>query len=161
MKTFDFDEELVRLRPSLMAFARSLCHNSAKAEDLVQDTFVKALANCETFVPGTNLRAWLFTIMRNHYYSELRKNWRMVEDAEGKHAARVPVRPDQEGAADLADLRRAFVHLTPDHRKVLNVLTGGASYKEASQECRCAVGTVKSRGNRARAKLRTLLDIEP
>src|SRR5690606_4097056 len=93
-----FKADLIELLPSLRAFARSLAHNPALADDLVQDTLVKALANVERFEPGTNLRAWLFTILRNHYYSQLRKSKREVEDADGKFAARMSSRPEQDGS---------------------------------------------------------------
>jgi RNA polymerase sigma-70 factor (ECF subfamily) len=156
-----FKSELIELLPSLRAFARSLTHNIAQADDLVQDTLVKALANVDRFEPGTNLRAWLFTILRNHYYSQLRKAKREVEDADGKYAARIPVRPEQDGSVDLEDFKLAFAQLAPDHREVLTLVgASGCSYEEAAQICGCAVGTIKSRVNRARRKLADLLGLE-
>jgi len=150
--------DLVALIPSLRAFARSLCSNPARADDLVQESLVKALANIERFDPGTNLRAWMFTILRNTYYSELRKRRREVEDGEGVHAARLAERPGQTGAADMSDFKAAFAKLSDDHREVLTLVgAAGASYEEAAEICGCAVGTVKSRVNRARAKLAELL----
>lgn len=156
-----FKSELIELLPSLRAFARSLAHNSAQADDLVQDTLVKALANVERFEPGTNLRAWLFTILRNHYYSQLRKLKREVEDADGKFAARFAVRPEQDGSVDLEDFKVAFQQLAPDHREVLTLVgASGCSYEEAATICGCAVGTIKSRVNRARRKLADLLGLD-
>jgi RNA polymerase sigma-70 factor (ECF subfamily) len=156
-----FKTELIELLPSLRAFARSLAHNPAQADDLVQDTLVKALANVDRFEPGTNLRAWLFTILRNHYYSQLRKAKREVEDAEGKYAARIAVRPEQDGSVDLEDFKVAFAQLAPDHREVLTLVgASGCSYEEAAQICGCAVGTIKSRVNRARKKLSDLLGLD-
>lgn len=156
-----FKAELIELLPSLRAFARSLAHNSAQADDLVQDTLVKALANVDRFEPGTNLRAWLFTILRNHYYSQLRKLKREVEDADGKFAARLAVRPEQDGSVDLEDFKVAFQQLAPDHREVLTLVgASGCSYEEAAQICGCAVGTIKSRVNRARRKLADLLGLD-
>jgi len=156
-----FKAELIELLPSLRAFARSLAHNAAQADDLVQDTLVKALANVERFEPGTNLRAWLFTILRNHYYSQLRKLKREVEDADGKFAARIAVRPEQDGSVDLEDFKVAFAQLAPDHREVLTLVgASGCSYEEAAQICGCAVGTIKSRVNRARRKLSDLLGLD-
>ncbi len=156
-----FKSELIELLPSLRAFARSLAHNSAQADDLVQDTLVKALANVERFEPGTNLRAWLFTILRNHYYSQLRKLKREVEDADGKFAARLAVRPEQDGSVDLEDFKVAFQQLAPDHREVLTLVgASGCSYEEAATICGCAVGTIKSRVNRARRKLADLLGLD-
>src|ERR1043165_3808291 len=156
-----FKTELIELLPSLRAFARSLAHNPAQADDLVQDTLVKALANVDRFEPGTNLRAWLFTILRNHYYSQLRKAKREVEDAEGRMAARLAVRPEQDGSVDLEDFKIAFAQLQPDHREVLTLVgASGCSYEEAAEICGCAVGTIKSRVNRARKKLSDLLGLE-
>jgi len=156
-----FKAELIELLPSLRAFARSLAHNAAQADDLVQDTLVKALANVDRFEQGTNLRAWLFTILRNHYYSQLRKSKREIEDAEGRHAARIAVRPEQDGSVDLEDFKVAFAQLAPDHREVLSLVgASGCSYEEAAQICGCAVGTIKSRVNRARRKLSDLLGLE-
>jgi RNA polymerase sigma-70 factor (ECF subfamily) len=156
-----FKAELIELLPSLRAFARSLAHNPAQADDLVQDTLVKALANVDRFEPGTNLRAWLFTILRNHYYSQLRKAKREVEDAEGRFAARIAVRPEQDGSVDLEDFKVAFAQLAPDHREVLTLVgASGCSYEEAAQICGCAVGTIKSRVNRARKKLSDLLGLD-
>lgn len=155
-----FRAELIELLPSLRAFARSLAHNPAQADDLVQDTLVKALANVDRFEPGTNLRAWLFTILRNHYYSQLRKSKREVEDADGRLAARLAVRPEQDGSVDLEDFKVAFAQLQPDHREVLTLVgASGCSYEEAAEICGCAVGTIKSRVNRARRKLTELLGL--
>jgi RNA polymerase sigma-70 factor (ECF subfamily) len=156
-----FKTELIELLPSLRAFARSLAHNPAQADDLVQDTLVKALANVDRFEPGTNLRAWLFTILRNHYYSQLRKSKREIEDADGKFAARLSSRPEQDGSVDLEDFKIAFQQLAPDHREVLTLVgASGCSYEEAAHICGCAVGTIKSRVNRARKKLSEMLGLD-
>jgi len=157
----NFKAELIELLPSLRAFSRSLARNPAQADDLVQDTLVKALANVERFEPGTNMRAWLFTILRNHYYSQLRKSKREVEDVEGRYAARLASRPEQDGNVDLDDFKVAFQQLAPDHREVLTLVgASGCSYEEAAEICQCAVGTIKSRVNRARKKLTELLGLE-
>jgi RNA polymerase sigma-70 factor, ECF subfamily len=156
-----FKTQLIELLPSLRAFARSLAHNPAQADDLVQDTLVKALANVDRFEPGTNLRAWLFTILRNHYYSQLRKSKREIEDADGKFAARLSSRPEQDGSVDLEDFKVAFQQLAPDHREVLTLVgASGCSYEEAAHICGCAVGTIKSRVNRARKKLSEMLGLD-
>jgi len=147
-------ERLLACLPRLRRYARALTGERCSADDLVQDTLVKALANVDRFEPGTNLRAWLFTILRNHYYSQLRKSKREIEDAEGRHAARIAVRPEQDGSVDLEDFKVAFAQLAPDHREVLSLVgASGCSYEEAAQICGCAVGTIKSRVNRARRKL--------
>jgi RNA polymerase sigma-70 factor (ECF subfamily) len=155
-----FKADLIELLPSLRAFARSLAHNPALADDLVQDTLVKALANVERFEPGTKLRAWLFTILRNIYYSEYRKRRREVADSEGAMAARLATAPTQNGHMDFLDFREALQKLPADQREAL-VLIGasGLSYEEAASICHCAVGTMKSRVNRARHRLIELLSI--
>lgn len=156
----EFRAALVALMPNLRAFARSLCPNPARADDLVQDTLVKALANMDRFQPGTHLRAWLFTILRNSYFSDLRKTRREVEDVDGQHAATLSEHPNQHGAADLEDFKRAFATLNDDHREVLTLVGAfGLSYEEAADICGCAVGTVKSRLNRARKKLADMLGV--
>lgn len=156
-----FKAELISMLPSLRAFARSLSRNPAQADDLVQDTLVKALSNIERYEPGTNMRAWLFTILRNHYYSHLRKAKREVEDVEGRMAARLATRPAQPGALDLEDFKIAFAQLAPDHREVLTLVgASGCSYEEAAEICGCAVGTIKSRVNRGRKKLAEILGVD-
>ena len=140
--------------PSLRAFALSLSGNSDRADDLVQDTLMKAWANASSFMEGTNMRAWLFTIMRNTFFSQYRKSRREVQDVEGEAAARLVAMPDQLSHLDFADFRRRLDRLPPDQREAL-VLIGasGFSYEEAAEICGCAVGTIKSRVNRARRRL--------
>jgi RNA polymerase sigma-70 factor (ECF subfamily) len=153
-------QELVTYIPSLRAFAVSLCGDADRADDLVQDTLVKAWISIEQFQEGTNLRAWLFTILRNTYFSQLRKTRREVEDADGEKVARLAVLPGQHGHIDLDDFRRALDTLPADQREAL-VLVGAAgfSYAEAADICGCAVGTIKSRIYRARARLAQLLRV--
>ena len=154
-------EELIRQIPNLRAFAVSLCGNAERADDLVQEALMKAWANIEMFEAGTNMRAWLFTILRNVYYSDFRKKRREVEDADGKFAAGLASHPEQLGHLDMVDFRNALSQLAADQREAL-VLVGasGFSYDEAAEICGCAVGTVKSRVNRARAKLAEILSIQ-
>jgi len=155
-------DDLLASIPNLRAFAVSLTGNSERADDLVQETLVKAWSKFHTFQEGTNLRAWLFTILRNEFYSQLRKRGREVEDAEGTYAARLATQPSQSAHMDLSDFRRALVQLPPDQREAL-VLVGasGFSYEEAAEICACAVGTIKSRVSRARNRLGELLGLEP
>ncbi|KAB2850447.1 MAG: sigma-70 family RNA polymerase sigma factor [Hyphomicrobiaceae bacterium] len=129
------------------------------ADDLVQETLVKAWANRQSFTPGTNLKAWLFTILRNTFFSVHRKKAFEVEDKNGEYAASLTTLPDQEAHMSFLDFRAAFARLTPDQREVL-VLVGaeGFSYEDAARICGCEIGTVKSRVNRARAGLRQQLD---
>jgi RNA polymerase sigma-70 factor, ECF subfamily len=157
----DIKRAMVELLPNLRAFARSLCPNPARADDLVQDSIVKALANLDRFEPGSNLRAWMFTILRNTFYSDLRKSRREVEDVDGEHAARLADRRSQMGAVDLEDFKRAFAQLSADHREVLTLVGAfGVAYEEAAEICGCAVGTIKSRVNRARARLAELMGVD-
>jgi RNA polymerase sigma-70 factor (ECF subfamily) len=146
--------------PSLRAFAVSLCANAERADDLVQETLVKAWDKLPTFAVGTNLSAWLFAILRNAFYSEYRKRRREVEDADGQMAARLASIPAQNGHMDLQDFREALRVLPATQREAL-ILVGGAglSYEEVAQICGCAVGTVKSRVNRARNRLARLLTV--
>jgi RNA polymerase sigma-70 factor (ECF subfamily) len=158
----DIREELLALIPTLRAFARSLAGNRAESDDLVQETMVKAISNINQFDRGTNLRAWLFTILRNTYFSDCRRRRREVEDRDGAKAADLSVHPEQLGHLDMADFRKALDALPPDQREAL-VLVGAAgfSYEEAAAISGCAVGTIKSRVNRARSKLTELLNISP
>ena len=153
--------ELVDHLPALRAFALSLTRESASADDLVQDTIVKAWTNIEKFQAGTNLRAWLFTILRNTFYSARRKTKREVSDTDGIHAARQATRPDHDGRLALKDFRVAFQQLPDEQREAL-ILVGasGFSYEEAAEMTGVAVGTVKSRASRARLRLAELLGLE-
>jgi RNA polymerase sigma-70 factor (ECF subfamily) len=146
--------------PTLRAFAVSLCGNFDRADDLVQETLLKAWQNLDKFEEGTNLRAWLFTILRNGYFSELRKRRREVEDVDGKMTASLSVPPAQQGHLDMQDFRKALNTLPADQREAL-VLVGavGMSYEEAAGVAQCAVGTIKSRVNRARTKLTEILGV--
>jgi len=146
--------------PSLRAFAISLCGNVDRADDLVQEALVRALSNIDSFEPGTNMPAWLFTILRNQFRSDYRKRRREVEDANGKYAESLKSLPEQPGQIELSEFRRALSELPQDQREAL-VLVGasGFSYEEAANICGCAVGTIKSRVNRARTRLSEMLAI--
>jgi RNA polymerase sigma-70 factor (ECF subfamily) len=147
--------------PSLRAFAISLCGNVDRADDLVQEALLRAWANLDSFEPGTNMSAWLFTILRNLFRSEYRKRRREVEDADGSYAESLTSLPDQSSHLELDEFRRALNQLPADQRESL-ILVGasGFSYEEAAQICGCAVGTIKSRVNRARSRLAEILSIE-
>ena len=154
-------KELLEHMPNMRAFAISLCGRADRADDLVQDTLVKAWTKLDTFEPGTNMRAWLFTILRNAYYSELRKRRREVEDADGAMAATLATHPEQDGHMDFSDFRTALDRLPPDQREALILIgASGMSYEEAAEICDCAVGTVKSRVNRARLRLAEIMSVE-
>lgn len=147
--------------PALRAFALSLTRNGAAADDLVQDTIVKAWSNFDKFAPGSNLRAWLFTILRNTFYSGRRKTRREVADSDGAHAATLVTAPAHDGRLAFGDFTRAFDQLSAEHREVL-ILVGasGFSCEEAAEMMGVAVGTVKSRASRARSRLSALMGLE-
>jgi RNA polymerase sigma-70 factor, ECF subfamily len=143
---------------SLRAFAISLTRDAEKAEDLVQETVLRAISKQEKFEPGTNLQAWLFTILRNQFCSEHRKSLREVEDGDGSYAATMIALPDQDDRIMIHDLEAAL-HKLPEGQREAILLVGadGLSYEEAAQVLGCAVGTVKSRVNRARSCLAELM----
>ena len=128
----DLKDEMLATIPSLRAFAFSLCGNGDRADDLVQETLMKAWINQASFTQGTSMSAWLFTILRNVFYSEYRKRRREVEDAEGTMAARLVSVPEQNGHMDLQDLRSALQKLPAEQREAL-ILVGGSgfAYEEA------------------------------
>jgi RNA polymerase sigma-70 factor (ECF subfamily) len=147
--------------PNLRAFAISLSGNVDRADDLVQETVLRALANIDSFQPGTNMSAWLFTILRNLFRSEYRKRRREVEDATGMYAESMKSQPEQASRLEFDELRAALAQLPDDQREaVILVGASGFSYEEAAAICGCAVGTIKSRVNRARNRLAELMSIE-
>ncbi|MDI6027777.1 sigma-70 family RNA polymerase sigma factor [Corticibacterium sp. UT-5YL-CI-8] len=155
-----FKTDLLAAIPSLRAFAMSLAQNSDKADDLVQETLVKAWDKHESFQPGTNLKAWLFTILRNEFYSQMRKRGREVQDSDGAMTGRLAVHPAQQGQLDLEDFRTALEKLPEDQREAIILIgASGFSYEEAAEICQCAVGTIKSRVSRARSRLQEILQI--
>ena len=158
--TTDPRDRLAGAIPKLRAFAISLTRNVAQADDLVQETILKAWSNMDKFDPATNLDAWLFTILRNTFYSSLRKTRREVRDTDGAHAATLSVKPEHDSRLAFQDFQRAFDHLSPEHREVL-ILVGasGFSCEEAAAMMGVAVGTVKSRTSRARKRLAELLHL--
>lgn len=155
-----FKEDLLAALPSLRAFAISLIGQADKADDLVQDTVLKAWSKQESFTVGTNIKAWLFTILRNEFYSQIRKRGREVQDADGLLSDKLAVHPEQYGSLDMKDFRKAL-DLLPDDQREAIILIGasGFSYEEAAFICECAVGTVKSRVSRARLRLQELLNV--
>jgi len=149
--------------PALRAFAFSLvgARQNDRADDLVQETMVKAWAHHMSFQPGTNLNAWLHTILRNEFYSRMRKKGREIEDADGAYSRNLGIHPEQHGHLDLEDMRAALGQLPDEQREaVLLVGAAGFSYEEAATICGVAVGTIKSRVNRARNRLAELLEID-
>jgi RNA polymerase sigma-70 factor, ECF subfamily len=146
--------------PQLRTFAISLCRDRVYAEDLVQETLLRACNNMARFEPETNMTAWLITILRHHFYAEYRKRRREVPDVDGIYADTLVAQPEQFARAEYGELRRALDKLPHEMRDAIVLIAGsGASYDEAARICGCAVGTVKSRVHRARARLAELLSI--
>jgi RNA polymerase sigma-70 factor, ECF subfamily len=147
--------------PSLRAFAISLSGNVDRADDLVQETVMRAMASIDSFTPGTNMSAWLFTILRNRFRSEYRKRRREVEDPDGNYQASLKAPPEQFGRLEFKELIEALAKLPYVQREaLLLVAASGFSYEEAAVICGIAVGTVKSRVSRARQQLAELFVID-
>jgi RNA polymerase sigma-70 factor (ECF subfamily) len=147
--------------PKLRAFAISLCRNGDQAEDLVQDALLRACANIMLFTPGTNMLAWLCTILKNHFLSQCRRRrCRRCEDI-NDHTDSVASKPRQIAHTEYNELWEALAKLEPRQREALIMVgASGLSYDEAAKACGCPTGTIKSRVNRGRAQLAQLLSIE-
>lgn len=156
--TQSFNDELVGTIPHLRSFARSLAGDADVADDLVQDAVTRALAAQRQFTPGTNFKAWIFTILRNLHVNNLRRRKFRAEPLDAVSPEMWSVLPRQDAQLEMDDFRRALVRLSPEQREVL-ILVGasGFSYEDAAQICECAVGTVKSRLSRARRDLFKIL----
>ncbi len=156
-----WQHDVIGLIPALRAFAWSLSRNGSDADDLVQDTLIKAWTHRDKFEPGTNLRAWLFTILRNTFYTNAVRRRREVSDGDGKHAATLHAAPTQDWSVALRGMQEALQRLPDEHREAL-ILVGaaGLTYEEAAEICGCALGTIKSRVNRARSRLLKIMDAE-
>jgi len=154
-------DEITDFLSPMRAFAISLTRNMSSADDLVQDTIVKAWSNIDKFQPGTNMQAWLFTILRNTFYSDRRKHRREVPDPDGIHAAALFEMPAHHGRLAFNDFKLAFDQLSVEHREVL-ILVGasGFSTEQTAEMIGVAVGTVKSRTSRARKRLAELMGLE-
>lgn len=157
-----FKRELLGTLPHLRAFARGLSGRPDYADDLAQEAAIKAWTARDRYTPGTNMRAWTFAILRNHYLSELRRNRRQTDLDEGVAERMLVMDADQEGGLHLSDMDAALQQLAPERREaVMLVGAGGFTYEEAAEIADCAVGTMKSRVARARAELNRLLNAEP
>lgn len=154
-----FREDVTALVPHLRAFARSLTGGDVHlADDLVQDTILNALQAQSQFTPGTNLKAWLFTILRNRFRSLISRKHVTAEVADDDLEKKWWAPAHQESVIEVTAFRRAFRQLSPAHREVLVlVAVHGLPYEQVAELCRCEVGTVKSRVNRARNLLKKML----
>ena len=154
-------ESLITAIPRLRASAISLCRNTEQAEDLVQGALMLACANITSFAPGTNMDAWLFTILRNHFYSECRRQRRFLR-AIGGLADTEARNPPQIASVEYCEVHAALAKLDPKARQALMLVgASGLSYPEAASVCGCPVGTIKSRVSRARRELARMLSIYP
>ena len=157
-KSNEFTSGLLATVPALRAFAISLTGRSDRADDLVQETILKAWAASASFQPGSNMKAWLFTILRNHAMTQFKRRAREVEDVDGVIAGNVQSRAEQEGHMALNEMRQALASLPEDQREaVLLVGAAGFSYEEVAEMCGTVVGTIKSRVSRGRATLAHLM----
>lgn len=151
-------DEILAALPSLRAFAISLSGDHSRADDLVQETLMRAWDHNDRFERGSNLNAWLFTILRNLFHSEYRKRSREVPDPDGAYASQLQSPPEQDARLDLQDFQLALAKLPADQREALLLIGAeGFSYEDAAAICNVAVGTIKSRVNRARTRLDELL----
>jgi RNA polymerase sigma-70 factor, ECF subfamily len=159
--TPELRDEMLRSVSSLRAFAISLTGNIDQADDLVQEALVRGLSNLHRFEAGTNIQAWLFTILRNQFHTAYRKRRREVEDPDGSMAGKLCSAPEQDGHLDLEDLKAALARLPFEQREALLLVSAeGFSYEEAARICGTGLGTIKSRVNRARTHLAEMLGIE-
>jgi RNA polymerase sigma-70 factor (ECF subfamily) len=150
---------LLEAVPHLRAFARSLTRNRDQADDLVNDTIVRAIAASNLFTPGTNFRAWVFTILRNLFYNQGRRGKSRFSSIDDLTVDEPSESATQEASLEFCDFRRAFWQL-PDHHREALILVGasGLNYEDAARICGCQIGTMKSRVSRARAELRRMID---
>jgi RNA polymerase sigma-70 factor (ECF subfamily) len=154
-------QQMLALEPNLRAFAMSMCGSADRADDLVQETMLRAISKIDTFQPGTNLGAWLTTILRNCFLSELRKHRNEIEDADGAYAHALRAAPEQESALEFKEFRAALREIPFNQREALLLVgAAGLSYEDAATICQATTGTIKSRINRARSRLAALLSIE-
>lgn len=154
-----FRKDLTELIPHLRAFSRSLCGNATLADDVAQDALLKAWKARDKFKPGSNLKAWTFTILRNQFYSIKRRSWRATSLDQEVAEQTIIANADPEQSVHLNELRRGLDMLKDDQREAL-ILVGasGLSYEEAAEICDCAVGTIKSRVSRARKALEVIME---
>ena len=155
----EFKALLAGVIPHLRAYGRSLSGNPDLADDLTQDTMVKAWASRARFEKGTSIKAWTFVILRNTFLSQMRRNKFRGEYDEVTVERTLSTPASQEDSGEMADLQRALMELPQDQREALILVgAGGLSYEEAASICDCALGTMKSRVSRARAALHAILD---
>ena len=153
-----FTRDLTALIPHMRAFARGLCGDMTEAEDLAQEGLIRAWSAQASYRNGTNLKAWVFTIIRNQFYTDRRRSWRNVALDQQMAEQTLVAIADPIATLELDDVRRAMLLLPDTHREAL-ILIGAAgwSYEEAARICECPVGTIKSRVSRARTRLAEIM----
>ena len=159
--TFNLQNELLEILPQMRAFAQFLVRDPERVDDLVQEATVRVLTSAAQFQPGTNFKAWVFTIIRNLYLNDLRKARRFVDvgDNDDEFATLSSSPATQESAMEFRNFFRAFWQLGAEHREVLMLVgASGFSYERASEICGCEIGTVKSRVSRARKELKKMCE---
>jgi RNA polymerase sigma-70 factor (ECF subfamily) len=157
----DLAEEIVKAIPALRLYATFLTRSTPRADDLVQDTLERALRHRASFQDGSNVKAWLFSILRNRFTDDFRRGRRMVEDVDGEAAARMVSPADQHWRLQYADLLKAIDAMPPATRDALVLVMGaGLSHEAAASILGCPLGTLKSRVRRARSHLLTLVEID-
>ena len=159
-ESYKLQREIVQLIPSLHAFSRTLTRNPTDADDLLQEGLLKALVNLHQFTPGTNLKAWMFTIVRNTFYTNYKKKRREVSSPL-EDTSSVGIEPTQDWSLTMDEVNQAMQHLPGDQKQALMLVgSAGMSYEKAAEVCGCALGTIKSRVSRGRTRLRELLVLE-
>ena len=158
-RDFDFRSQLIAVIPHMRAFARMLTMNPTEADDLCQEALAKTWQARKSYAMGTNMKAWAFMILRNQFYSDKRRSWR-VSQLDPDVAEQTLVAGDDPSAPmELNEVRMAMAALPVDQCEALTLIgAGGLSYVEAAHVCDCAVGTVKSRVSRGREALRQMID---
>jgi RNA polymerase sigma-70 factor (ECF subfamily) len=160
-RALSVQQQMLAFEPNLRAFAMSISGSADRADDLVQETLLRAITKIDTFQPGTNLGAWLTTILRNCFLSDLRKHRNEVEDADGSYAQALRSAPEQHGLLEFKEFRAALSEIPFDQREALLLVgAAGLSYDDTATICQTTTGTIKSRINRARSRLAALLSVE-
>lgn len=159
MSKSDFERGVVDIIPQLRAYALALTRSRFEADDLVQDTLMRAWNYRDAFQPEFRLKPWLFKILRTCLYTSTARRKKIVQDSDGRHADSLIIPAEQEWFVQYNELLGALEELSPEGREaILLVLAAGLTYEEAAHICSVPVGTMKSRVNRARTQLANLLD---
>ncbi len=140
--------------PAVKSFARTLARSRCDIDDLVQETLTRAWLYKSSFVPGSNLKSWLFKILQNCCYADAKRNRNLVNDSDGYWASRQTIPAAQEWSLQYGDVLIAMDRLPADSRNALVlIIEEGRSYEEAAEIAACSIGTLKSRVKRARDRL--------